>query len=100
MQLSATTLERLPMVWFLVGLLLNSVAVFLGFDHPAAFVAMILGWFSCAFGVALFAFKLMERPKQSDKTRLSPNFISAGATTVMPAPPKPESAPSGQPEAQ
>ena len=38
-----------------------------------------------AFGLALFVLRLMENPKAKENTRLSPGFISAGATTAMPA---------------
>ena len=73
------------MIWFLLGLLLNAVGLYIGFDNPLSFVLIIAGWFCCAFGLALFALRLMERPKSKANTRLSPQFISAGATAAMPA---------------
>jgi len=73
------------MVWFLLGLLLNAGGLYLGFDNPLSFVAIIIGWFCCAFGLALFALRLVERPGLKVATRLSPDFISAGSTTAMPA---------------
>ena len=100
MQLFNIVFERLPMVWFLLGLLFNALALYLGFEASMFFVYMILGWGCCIYGLALFVLQRMEKPKQSEKTRLSPNFISAGATTAMPAMPKEERHSGGeQPEA-
>ena len=100
MQLFNIVFERLPMVWFLLGLLFNALALYLGFEASMFFVYMILGWGCCIYGLALFVLQKMEKPRQSEKTRLSPNFISAGATTAMPAIPKEERNSGGeQPEA-
>jgi hypothetical protein len=49
------------------------------------FVYLIVGWGCCIYGLALYVLQRMEKPKQSEKTRLSPNFISVGATTAAPA---------------
>ena len=78
--------ERVPMVWVLVGLLFISSGLYLGFDYSMSFVYMIVGMFCFAFGVALFGLRLSERPRAPTRTRLSPNFISAGASDVSPAP--------------
>ncbi len=90
MRLFTIIFERLPMVWFLLGLLFNSAGLYLGFEYSLAFGYMIVGWFCCAYGVALFVFRLQERPRTSAATRLSPNFISAGSTGIMPAMPNVE----------
>ncbi len=90
MRLFTTVFERLPMVWFLLGLLFNATGLYLGFDYSLAFGYMIVGWFCCAYGVALFALRFRERPRTSAATRLSPNFISAGSTVMMPAIPSVE----------
>ena len=90
MQLFATIFERHPMVWFLLGLLFNAAGLYLGFEYSLAFAYMIVGWFCCAYGVALFVFRLRERPRSSAATRLSPNFISAGSTEIMSAMPNVE----------
>ncbi len=90
MRLFTNIFERLPMVWFLVGLLFNAAGLYLGFEYSLAFGYMIVGWFCCAYGVALFVFRLQERPRTSAATRLSPNFISAGSTVMMPAMPNVE----------
>ncbi len=78
--------ERVPLVWVLVGLLFQSTGVYMGFDNGLTFVYMIVGMFCFVFGLVLFALRLRERPRTPEKTRLSPNFISAGATPVFPAP--------------
>ena len=90
MRLITSIFERLPMVWFLIGLLFNAAGLYLGFEYSLSFGYMVVGWFCCAYGLALFAFRLRERPRTSAATRLSPKFISAGATVIMPAAPKVE----------
>jgi hypothetical protein len=73
------------MVWFLSGLLLNAAALLVGFDSSVAFAGLVIGWICCAFGLVLFVLQLQERPTKSAATRLSPDFISAGATVQLPA---------------
>ena len=85
MQVFNIIFERLPMVWFLLGLLFNSMALFLGLDSSMFFIYLFVGWGCCAYGLAIYFLQLRERPKQAAGTRLSPNFISAGESAVMPA---------------
>lgn len=104
MQVFNIVFERLPMVWFLLGLLFNALALWLGFETSMFFVYLILGWGCCIYGLALLVLQRMDKPKQSAKTKLSPNFISAGDTTMMPVVPaeKRDTAanePDAQPEA-
>lgn len=86
MRLPTITSERLPMVWFLSGLLLNAIALLVGLESSVAFAGMIIGWLCCAFGLILFVLQLQERPTKSVATRLSSDFISAGSAVQMPAP--------------
>ena len=88
MQIFATVFERLPIVWFLLGLLFNAAGLYLGFEYSLSFGYLIVGWFCCAYGLAILVFRFQERPKTTAATRLSPNFVSAGATVIMPAVPK------------
>ena len=88
--------ERVPIVWILVGLLFQASGLYLGFDYSLAFLFMIIGAFCFAFGVAILVFRMREKPKASEKTRLSPQFISAGATQVMPSPKTQEDVPAEQ----
>jgi len=90
MRLFTINSERLPMAWFLIGLLFNATGLYLGFEYSLAFGCMIVGSLCCAFGLALFVLQLMEPPRRSAATRLSPNFISAGSTAVLPATPNVE----------
>lgn len=90
MRLFTIVFERLPMVWFLLGLLFNATGLYVGFEHSLVFVYMIIGWACCAYGLAIFVFQLWERPRTSPATRLSSNFISAGTTVMMPAMPNVE----------
>ena len=92
MRLFTNVFERHPMVWFLLGLLFNSAGLYLGFDNSLAFGLMIFGWFCYAYGIALFVLGRLDRPRTTMATRLSPKFISAGATVIMPAMPSVENA--------
>ena len=85
MQLFTIVFERLPMVWILLGLLFNALGLYVGFENSLSFVYMIVGWTCCAFGPAIFVLRLMERPKTSAASKLSPNFISVGSTEMMSA---------------
>ncbi len=85
MRLFTMIFERIPMVWFLLGLLFIAAGLYLGFESSLTFGYMIVGWFCCAYGLALFVFRLRERPTKSAAKRLSPNFISVGSTVIMPA---------------
>lgn len=88
--------ERLPIVWFLVGLLFNATGLYLGFEYSVSFLWMIVGWFCCAYGAALFVFHLRERPRAAEKTRLSPKFVSAGSPTATCVAPNGDNAPVAQ----
>jgi hypothetical protein len=91
--------ERGPVVWVLVGLLFNATGLYLGFDYSVSFLWMVIGWFCVAYGAALFVFHLRERPKGSIDTRLSPNFVSAGAPENVPVASTPMSDPEPRQEA-
>ncbi len=86
MPLPTISQERQPMVCLLCGLLLVAVGLLLGLEGAASVSATVAGLLISVFGVILFLLQLQERPKPSTATRLSPEFISAGSTTQMPAP--------------
>lgn len=77
--------ERVPQVWFLLGLLFITTGLYLGFEFAQSFWYMAIGCFCCAFGVALFVLRLGERPRASAETRLSPDFVSEGSAQPAPA---------------
>ena len=85
MQLPTITQERQPMLFLLFGLLLVAVGLLIGFDSGAAIGAIIVGLLVSVFGIILFFLQVQERPRQSARTKLSPEFISAGPTTQMAA---------------
>ena len=85
MRLFTIIFERIPMVWFLLGLLFISVGLYLGYQSSLTFLYLVVGLFCCAYGVALFVFRLQARPQASAATRLSPHFISAGSDDSMPS---------------
>lgn len=78
-------LERQPMIWFLLGQLFISTGLYLGFEYSVAFGYLMVGGFCCAYALALFVFLLRKRQRTSAATRLSPDFISAGSTVIMPS---------------
>ncbi len=75
-----TSVDRVPMVLFLSGLLFIAGGLLVGFDNSLAIASMIFGGLCCTFGVLVFLLQLQEGPKKSAATRLSPEFISAGST--------------------
>jgi hypothetical protein len=79
---SPSIFERLPSVWFLLGLLFNAAGLYLGFEFSLSFGYMVVGWFCCAYGLALFFFRMRERPRGTEATRLSPKFIADGADVM------------------
>ena len=85
MQLFTVIFERVPVVWVLLGLLFVAGGLYLGFDYSLSFFYIIVGAFCTAYGFLLLIFRRLERPTRSSPRPLSRNFISAGATTIMPA---------------
>lgn len=89
MRLFTIVFERLPMVWLLLGLLFIATGLYLGFDYKLTFVYLIVGAFCSLYGLLLFIFLRIERPRRSSSSTLSPHFISAGEAMAMPAPESP-----------
>jgi len=75
------------MVWFLLGLMFVAAGLYLGFETSLTFAYLIVGCLCCVFGIALVVLQFLERPTRPSATSLSPKFISAGATVVMPVMP-------------
>ena len=96
MKILTPLFERVPMVWFLLGLLFFSAGLYLGFDYTLSFWYMIIGSFCCAYGVAVFLFRIKEKEKASRTTTLSPHFISMGSEPAVPTPPPSASEPAGE----
>ena len=53
-------IERAPMVWLLLGLLIISGGLYLGFDNALSFVYLFVGGFCSVYGVVLFIFLMMR----------------------------------------
>jgi len=85
MKLVSDIFERLPQVWVLVGLLIIASGLYLGFDYSLIFVYLGVGILCFVYGVALYVMLLLEGPKKSNARPLSRDFISAGATVIMPS---------------
>ncbi len=86
MRLTSKSIERLPQAWVLVGLLIITTGVYLGFDYSVVFVYLGIGIVSFVYGLVLFVLRLLDGPGKSNARPLSRDFISAGATVIMPAP--------------
>jgi hypothetical protein len=89
----APIFERAAMVWFLLGLLFFSAGLYLGIDYTLSFAYLIVGCFCCAYGVAVYLFRLKEKKEASKDTRLSPNCISLGGRQSAPSVPQSNSEP-------
>ncbi len=87
MRLTSDIFERLPQVWVLVGLLIISTGLYLGFEYSLVFVYLGIGIICFLYGLVLFALLLLEGPGRSNARPLSRDFISIGATVIMPTPP-------------
>jgi hypothetical protein len=86
MRLTSDMFERLPQAWVLVGLLIIATGLYLGFDYSLVFVYLGIGILSFVYGLALFVIKFLEGPEKSNARPLSRDFISIGATVIMPTP--------------
>jgi hypothetical protein len=86
MKLISDIFERLPQVWVLVGLLIISSGLYLGFDYSIVFVYLGIGFICTVYGLALFVLLLLDGPKRSNTRPLSQGFISVGSTVIMPTP--------------
>ncbi len=56
--------ERIPQFYFLVGLLLITDGLYLGFDISYSFYYLGLGIASCAYGVGIFILRMKYRKAQ------------------------------------
>ena len=76
--------ERYPQVWFLLGLLFITTGLYLGFEVSYSFLYVMIGFFCCVFGVALFALRFFERPRTQAATepRKPIHFDSANSGPV------------------
>lgn len=86
MQLFNIVFERLPVVWVLLGLLFNSLGVYVGFDNGLSFFFFAIGLFCLAYGVTVFVLQRVQKPGKSAANRLSPQFISAGSSADVASP--------------
>jgi uncharacterized membrane protein len=87
MRMFTIIFERLPMVWFLLGLLFIATGLYLGFEYSLSFVYLLVGCSCCVYGVAIYVLQRLDRPKTTAETRLSPNFISVGPSVMTPSTP-------------
>ncbi len=85
MRLVTIVFERLPMVWLLLGLLFMATGLYLGFEYKLTFVYLVVGAFCSLYGLLLFIFLRIERPRKSARSTLSPHFISVGSAAAAPA---------------
>ena len=74
MRIPKPVYERIPQVYFLVGLLLIADGLYLGFEYVLAFYYIGFGLICCCYGVAIFILRLQNRQDQSP--------VQATATTA------------------
>ena len=86
MKLTTDLFERLPQAWVLVGLLIISTGLYLGFDYSLVFVYLGIGILSTVYGLALFVLRLLDGPKKTNTRPLSRDFISIGSGAMTPTP--------------
>jgi len=81
-------------MWFLLGLLFIATGLYLGFEFSFSFVYVLVGFFCCVFGAALFTLRLVERPRTlaAAESRKPIHFDSADA--IQAVPPENSAAPS------
>lgn len=96
MRLISDIFNRLPQVWLLLGLLIFSTGLYLGFDYSLVFVYLGVGSLCFLYGLLLFIVLLLDGPSKSKTRPLSRNFISIGATVIMPAPEADQEPPSSK----
>jgi len=65
MRIPKPVYERIPQVYFLIGLLLMADGLYLGFENVFAFYYIGFGLISCCYGVAIFMLRLQNRRDQS-----------------------------------
>ena len=53
--------ERIPQLWFLLGLLFITGGVYLGFDYPISFLYIALGLSFCSAGVGISVVRFRYR---------------------------------------
>ena len=68
-------IERAPMVWLLLGLLIISGGLYLGFDNALSFVYLFVGGFCSVYGIVLFIFLAFEKPRTTPARPASREFI-------------------------
>lgn len=69
MWLPTAIYERVPQVYLLIGLLLITDGLYLGFEYPIAFWYIGVGLFSCFWSLGIFLTRVAARKKrQLDQT--------------------------------
>ncbi len=99
MRLFEIIFARRPVVWLLLGLPLLLGGLYLGLNYSQSFAYVFVGLGCSFYGLLLFIFRRRERPDSKEARRLSPNFISIGATTVFRSPSSESGTPAEQPDA-
>lgn len=59
--------ERLPQIWFLLGLLFITGGLYLGFDYPISFLYGGLGILCCLSGICVGLLRLRHRRENDEQ---------------------------------
>ena len=74
--------ERIPLVWFLLGLLFIATGLYLGFEFALSFWYIAVGFSCCSYGVGIFLVRM--RSRQAPQSAVQVN-APAEAVQVEPA---------------
>ena len=66
MKLVTIVFERIPMVWFLLGLLFLSAGLYLGFDYSLSFAYFGVGFACAIWSLKIFAMRQRSRQDNGD----------------------------------
>jgi hypothetical protein len=71
MWLPTPVYERLPQIWFLLGLLFITGGLYLGLDYPISFLYGALGILCCLSGICVALLRLRHRREHDDQQDFS-----------------------------
>ncbi len=65
--------ERIPQVWFLLGLLFIANGLYIGLDIAIAFGYAAIGFSCCIYGIGIAIVRIRHRRKQPESTEPAGN---------------------------
>jgi hypothetical protein len=65
MRLPTPVYERVPQIWFLMGLLFIANGLYIGIDFPFSLACIAVGFICCAFGACIAIVRMKHRRSRS-----------------------------------